>query len=72
MTDDFFCENTLDKLINHYTVIYGKERVDECIDRTKQLVRKYNLQPLKKVSFHDVWTHKDHILITYGDMVHRF
>jgi sucrose phosphorylase len=69
MTDDIFCENTLDQLIHHFTVIYGKESVDECIDKTKKLIQRYNLQPSKKVSFHDVWTHKDHILITYGDMV---
>lgn len=69
MPKNIFCENTLDQLKHHFTVIYGKDRVDECIKRTKKLVQKYNLKPSKKVSFHDVWTHKDHILITYGDMI---
>lgn len=69
MPKNIFCENTLDQLQHHFTVIYGKDRVDECIKRTKKLVQKYNLKPSKKVSFHDVWTHKDHILITYGDMI---
>lgn len=69
MPQNTFCENTLDKLKHHFGVIYGKNRVDECIRRTKKLIRKYNLKPSKKVSFNDVWTHKDHILITYGDMI---
>ncbi len=69
MANKIFCEDTLEKLEHHFTVIYGKESVDECIKRTKRLVRKYKLRPSQKVSFHDVWTHKDHILITYGDMV---
>lgn len=69
MSKNIFCENTLDQLKHHFTVIYGKDRVDECIKRTEKLVQKYNLKPSKKVSFHDVWTHKDHILITYGDMI---
>lgn len=69
MADKIFCEGTLQQLKHHFTVIYGKEQVDECIKRTKKLVQKYNLRPSQKVSFHDVWTHKDHILITYGDMI---
>lgn len=69
MPKNRFCENTLDRLKHHFTIIYGENRVDECIKRTKKLVRKYNLKPSKKVSFNDVWTHKDHILITYGDMI---
>ena len=64
-----FSENTRDQLEKHFTVIYGKEHVDECLKRTKKLAQQYNLKPSQKVSFHDVWTHEDHILITYGDMI---
>lgn len=69
MPDNTFCENTLDDLKKHFTVIFGEELVSECIKRTKKLIKNYNLRPSKKISFHDVWTHEDHILITYGDMV---
>jgi sucrose phosphorylase len=64
-----FCNHTEQKLANHFKTIYGDEFVDEGIDRIKSLVQKYNLSPGKSVSIKDVWTHKDHILITYGDMV---
>lgn len=69
MTDNMFCEGTLEQLKHHFAVIYGKESIDECIERTKSLIQRYNLKPSQKVSFHDVWTHEDHILITYGDMI---
>ena len=69
MTTDFYCEGTDKKLRKHFDVIYGKEAVDDCMKRTKYLINRYGLSPAKKISFHDVWTHKDAILITYGDMV---
>ncbi|TVR16013.1 MAG: hypothetical protein EA391_09045 [Balneolaceae bacterium] len=69
MTTDFYCEGTEEKLRKHFNVIYGKDAVDDCMKRTKYLINRYGLSPAKKISFHDVWTHKDAILITYGDMV---
>lgn len=69
MTTDFYCEGTEKKLRKHFDVIYGKEAVEDCMKRTKYLLNRYGLSPAKKISFHDVWTHKDTILITYGDMV---
>ena len=69
MTTDFYCEGTGKKLRKHFDVIYGKDAVDDCMKRTKYLLNRYGLSPAKKISFHDVWTHKDAILITYGDMV---
>ena len=69
MTTDFYCEGTDKKLRKHFDVIYGKEAVVDCMKRTKYLINRYGLSPAKKISFHDVWTHKDAILITYGDMV---
>jgi len=64
-----FCKGTEEKLRKHFSVIYGDEMVDECMKRIKIHINKYNLKPREKVSVHDVWTHEDHILITYGDMV---
>ncbi|MCC5941347.1 MAG: sugar phosphorylase [Balneolaceae bacterium] len=69
MVTDFYCEGTEQKLRNHFNIIYGKESVDDCMNRTKYLINRYGLSPASKVSFHDVWTHQDNILITYGDMV---
>lgn len=64
-----FCDGTIDKLRHHFSVIYGEEKVDEMLQETELLIQKYNLQPSSKIPIHDLWTHKDHILITYGDMV---
>lgn len=69
MPATFFCENTKRKLANHFKIIYGDDFVDEGITRVKSLLQKYNLSERDFVSIKDVWTHKDHILITYGDMV---
>lgn len=62
-------ERTLKKLRHHFSIIYGEEKVQMCIGRTLDLVRKYKLEPAESVPFQQVWTHKDHVLITYGDMV---
>lgn len=69
MSSNIFCKSTERKLVNHFKVIYSDEFVDEGISRIKSLARKYNLSQGKPISVKDVWTHKDHILITYGDMV---
>lgn len=69
MPDSFFPEPVEEKLIHHYTVIYGEEIVEKCLRRTQNLIKKYNLTPQDPISFHDVWTHEDVILITYADMV---
>lgn len=69
MTQTFYCEGTEKKLRKHYSVIYGDKMIGECMKRTNILINKYNLTPAENISFHDVWTHQDHILITYGDMV---
>ena len=69
MDDTRFCEGTIDKLKEHFKIIYGEGEVDECMKRLRLHLSKYNLNPSEEISFHDVWTHKDHILITYGDMI---
>lgn len=69
MSSNLFCNNTKRKLVKHFKVIYGDDFVDEGISRVQSLAHKYNLTPGKPVSIKDVWTHKDHILITYGDMI---
>lgn len=62
-------ERLLEKLHRHFSVIYGKTMVQECIERTMNLIRKYKLEEAESVPSQKVWTHKDHVLITYGDMV---
>ncbi len=57
------------KLKQHFEIIYGQEKVSECLTRFGELVRKYALKTGKKVNYKDVWTHHDQVLITYGDMV---
>lgn len=62
-------EEVQQKLSHHFEIIYGPDKVDECLQKMEELIRKYNLTPGEPISFKDVWTHEDHILITYGDMV---
>lgn len=69
MADSYLPEPVKEKLIQHFEVIYGEEQVGECLQKTKKLIEKFNLAPQDPVSFHDVWTHEDVILITYADMV---
>jgi len=69
MSPNSFCKNTERKLAKHFKIIYGDDFVDKGIARIKSLVQKYNLSQCDPVSIKDVWTHEDHILITYGDMV---
>ncbi len=69
MASNTYCKGTEQKLRDHISVIYGEELIDDCMDRVKYLINRYGLTPAEKISFHDVWTHEDHILITYGDMI---
>jgi glycosidase len=57
------------KLKKHFEIIYGKEMVAACMEKTRDLISRYSLKPGPKIDFRDVWTHRDQILITYGDMV---
>lgn len=67
--DKIFCEGTQKKLKHHFEIIYGEKMVEECMKRTRNLIARFNLKAQKPISVHDMWTHEDHILITYGDMV---
>ncbi|MCC5914941.1 MAG: sugar phosphorylase [Balneolaceae bacterium] len=62
-------EKIRNKLTSHFRTIYGEEKVEDCLNRTAELIETYQLKPAEKISFKDVWTHQDQILITYGDMV---
>jgi len=55
----------------HFEKIYGAEKVDYCLDQIHELLERYDFSPYSgNVTFENVWSHKDQILITYGDMVH--
>lgn len=41
----------------------------KCIKRLKNLLDKYELEKEKPESIDELWTHRDHILITYADMI---
>lgn len=69
MTEQLLPDEIRKKLESHFKIIYGESRVEECIKRTKNLLAKFALKPQEDVPFDNVWTHKDQILITYGDMV---
>ena len=69
MSSELFCDGTLEKLKRHFEIIYGEDKVDNCIERTRELIQRYRLEQGDEVSYHNVWTHKDAILITYGDMI---
>ena len=65
-----FSDEIHKEIKKHFLKIYGEEQLDFCLDETHQLLEKYNLQPVDEpIDFKNVWTHKDQILITYGDMV---
>lgn len=65
-----FTKEIEDQLTKHFTLIYGEEKLSFCLDETHKLLEKYGLEPVdERVDFKKVWTHKDQILITYGDMV---
>lgn len=66
---DSFPKDLKEKLTIHFKKIYGPEKVDDCLKRIVELVKKYDLTIKEKESFKNVWTHRDQILITYGDMV---
>lgn len=64
-TDEF--ENAIRK---HFSFIYGEDAVEGCLLETHKLLEKYEMTPPdEKISFEDVWSHQDQVLITYGDMV---
>lgn len=69
MPQQIFVSQIKDKLAKHFRVIYGDDQVEECLKRLDELLKKYNMRPVKPVSANEVWNHHDVILITYGDMV---
>jgi glycosidase len=53
----------------HFRNIYGKDDVSEFIERLERLLEKYRLQEQEYQPAEENWTHEDHILITYADMI---
>ncbi|MEX2462924.1 MAG: sugar phosphorylase [Balneolaceae bacterium] len=69
MDDSIFCDGTIERLKRHFAIIYGEHFVDDCIDRVKKLIDKFQLEPQLPLPPEAIWTHEDLVLITYGDMV---
>ncbi len=65
-----FTDTIISRLRKHFTKIYGEEQTERCLQETHSLLESYELKPMQDpVPHKNVWSHKDHILITYGDMV---
>src|SRR5690625_1342046 len=62
-------EEFISQIRQHLKKIYGEETFTENLTRLEKLIGKYKLHPADPVSVHDLWTHEDHVLITYADMV---
>ncbi|MEX0994572.1 MAG: sugar phosphorylase, partial [Balneolaceae bacterium] len=57
------------RFATHFRNIYGEDRAEKCIGRLEELLNKYELEEREGVSGGDLWTHDDHILITYADKI---
>ena len=65
-----FTEEFEHAIRKHFSFIYDEDAVESCLHETHKLIEKYGMTPPEeKISFEDVWSHQDQILITYGDMV---
>ncbi|MDX1639962.1 MAG: alpha-amylase family glycosyl hydrolase, partial [Balneolaceae bacterium] len=53
----------------HFRKIYGRNKVDECLNCTRELIQKYAPEIPDPKRTGDKWTEKDSILITYGDVL---
>ncbi len=53
----------------HFARIYGDEVADKCVVRLEKLLETYQFERQKPKSIDEIWSHKDHVLITYADMV---
>lgn len=54
----------------HFRKLYSEGQAEECMERLGALLNKYDLKEQSgNSSKHDLWTHRDHVLITYGDKV---
>ncbi|MGF1670801.1 MAG: sugar phosphorylase, partial [Balneolaceae bacterium] len=56
-------------LKKHISFIYDEETAEQFIFKIKTIIYKYGLNVAKHKNNSENWTHKDCVLITYGDMV---
>lgn len=54
---------------HHFELLYGENRVDECMSRLNHLIEKYRPDIREHNGSSCEWTEKDSILITYGDVL---
>jgi glycosidase len=59
----------ISKCEDHFRNIYSKKDVTVFIERLQALLNKYGLREQEFKPVDENWTHKDHILITYADMI---
>lgn len=69
MDDSIYCKNTTERLKKHFKIIYGEEHVEDCMIRIRAHINKFDLKTTESIPQEKMWTQKDHILITYGNMV---
>jgi glycosidase len=53
----------------HFMKIYNDQNIPELIERLEGLLDKYGLRVQEDKPVEENWTHEDHILITYADMI---
>lgn len=53
----------------HFTKIYGDQLADACMVRLGKLIDSYKFEKQKPTDINKLWSQKDHVLITYADMV---
>lgn len=58
-----------EKYRTHFRKIYGESQVGDCMDRLQKLLLKYELKEQPPTPPREFWTHRDHVLITYGDKI---
>src|SRR5690554_586756 len=69
MDNSGYSEENIQRIRKHLKKIYGEETLSENLSRIDSLIEKYELRPCKPVPAQQMWTHEDHVLITYADMV---
>ncbi|MDX1618038.1 MAG: sugar phosphorylase [Balneolaceae bacterium] len=60
---------SIEKFKQHFTVLYGEDAVEECLERLQQLTEAYESDIRARDGSWGEWSEEDSILITYGDVL---
>lgn len=62
-------DEALDHIYKHFKFIYGNRKAEQCVERFKKTVDKYDLSLNRNKTEESAWTERDVLLITYGDSI---